>query len=401
MPDTSTADGSANPDRSSRADSNPGDGRPRMRTNRYDEDDGYYQGPYAPEVYGRRRYATNAEHPGPYNPQDYPRRAYLAPNHYEYPPMSPYGHPMPYANYGGNPYGQSAGNQNSAGNPGQNQGASKMDGINSDKVSINLGGSEGGGGGMGAAALVAALGSRNQSHDGLGALMLANRDNDGFGGGGIGALLLLAALGGGGLGFGGRGRDCDDGHGGAFVLSKLGSIEGAVPLAAAQIQNTICNATGEITSTINQTGLAQLAATAGVKDSVQNGTAVLLQAGSQNTQSILTAICALSSKLDHNQIADLQRQLGVAQLSQLEERVRHHSDGVEVRVSQNVVQGQAQAQLQAQQQRFDDDRYNRLCATLLSIGNQTMYARQGQDVINFGGTMTGSGTQTAANTQVR
>lgn len=367
----------------------------------------------------------STERPGPFNPADYPRNPR---SHYDYSEHDlgrDYGrqsgqdmyihHVVEPSRYQESPYrprrdyDYGYGSfysypQNPTHNPGNNphQGASKMDGINSDKVQIHVGGGDGGGaGGMGAAALVAALGSRNESRtDGLGALLLANRDNDGFGGGGIGALLLLALLGGNGIG--GR-RDCDnDGHHGALaILGKLGSIEGAVPLAAANIQNAILEQTSSITNTINQTGLAQLAATAGVKDSVQVGTTAILQQGSANTQSILTAICALSSKLDHNQIADLQRQLGVAQLSQVEDRLRHHGDGVEVRVNQNVVQGQAQAQLQQQQQRFEDDRYNRLCATLLSIGNQTMYARQGQDVINFGGTMTGSGTQAAANTQVR
>jgi hypothetical protein len=71
---------------------------------------------------------------------------------------------------------------------------------------------------------------------------------------------------------------------------------------------------------------------------------------------------------------------------------------VEVNVTQQVNQQQAQQQ----QQRIEDDRFNRLFANLSAfIGNQVMVARQGQDVINFGGTMTASGTQAAANTQVR
>jgi hypothetical protein len=303
------------------------------------------------------------------------------------------------------------------GNPGHH-GKEKhiMEGLASDKVNINVGGE--GGGGAGLAALIAAMNGGGGRSDGstnaaLMALLMGGRDRDhcyngdGFGlGGGLGALVLLGLLGGGGFGRGhgdhvnvdcGRrgGRDFD---GDPFVLSKLGSIEGAIPLAASQIQNGILESTAGITNTINQTGLAQLAATSGVKDAVQNGTTAILQNASTNTQSILTAICTLSGKIDQNTILDLQRRLGVAEADACEERNSRRTREVEVNVTQQVNQQQAQAQLQ----RIEDERFNRLFANLSAfIGNQAMFARQGQDVINFGGTMTASGTQAAANTQVR
>lgn len=305
--------------------------------------------------------------------------------------------------------------QQQQGNPGHGKGQGNPHGKEgktmegNEKVSVNLGaggfgfpGGFGGGhsdGGSNAALL--ALLAMGQNH----------RDscNDGFGGGGIGALLALALLGGGRFGgFGGGhdgvhvdcgrrgGRDGYDGD--PFVLSKLGSIEGAIPLAASQIQNGILESTAGITNTINQTGLAQLAATSGVKDAVQNSATAILQNASANTQSVLTAICTLSAKIDQNTILDLQRQLGVAEADACEERNSRRTREVEVNVTQQVNQQQAQAQLQ----RIEDDRFNRLFSNLSAfIGNQAMYARQGQDVINFGGTMTASGTQAAANTQVR
>jgi hypothetical protein len=283
-------------------------------------------------------------------------------------------------------------------------GANDMDGLNSDRVNINLGGGEGGGGGgMGAAALVAALGGRNQGGDNAALVAALNNRGggygDGFGFGGGGALWPLLLLGGG-LGFGGR-RDrdcCDDNDGALAILGKLGSIEGAVPLAAANIQNAILESTSTITGQVNQVGLAQLAATSGVRDSVQNGTAALLQAGSANTQSILTAICGLSSKLDHNQIADLQRQLAVAQLASTEDRLRHHSDGVEVRVSQNVTQVQAQAQ---QQQQFAG-LFDRLERRLHSIEiEQNQIAKNTNANLIIGSTGVATGAQSANPVNVR
>lgn len=289
-----------------------------------------------------------------------------------------------------------------------------MEGLASDKVNINVGGDGGNGGNL--AALIAAMNGGGGRSDGstnaaLMALLMGGMgrdrdrcDNDGFGlgGGGIGALVLLALLGGGlGGGFG-RGDhvnvDCGSRRGGRdfdgdpFVLSKLGSIEGAIPLAASQIQNGILESTAGITNTINQVGLAQLAATAGVKDSVQNSATAILQNASANTQSVLGAICNLSSKLDHNTITDLQRQLGVAQAAIADERHERRSRDVEVNVTQQVNQQQQQQQFQIQ---FDSLRRGLDC-----LLGQFQNVRQAQDIVNLG-TMVASGTQASTNTQVR
>lgn len=281
-----------------------------------------------------------------------------------------------------------------------------MDGIASDKVNINVGEGGGRGGydsGASIAAIIAALGNRNQGNDNA-ALIAAlgnrndglHRGDDGFGFGGGGGILGLVALlgllrGRGGLG----GDDCGGGHhdiGRDILLSKLGTIEGAVPLAAAEVGNDVCRATGEITNSVNQAQLALLAANSNLKDTVQNGFALSLTNAAQNTKEILGAICALSGKIDQNQIMDLQRQLGVAQAAAAEERNNHRIREVEVSVSQNVNQQQSQAQLQAQ--------IGGLLAGFNVLSAQVQRVRADQDIVNLG-TMVASGTQATTSTQVR
>lgn len=286
-----------------------------------------------------------------------------------------------------------------------------MDGIASDKVNINLG--EGGGGGS-MAALVAALGNRNQG-DNTAALIAAlgnrndnHRGDDGFGlgGGGIlGTIALLGLLRGRG-GFGGD-DDCGNGNGGKFAILQTlmengADLRAAIPTAALETQKEVCAASATITDRINQSQIASLAAFSNLKDAVTNTGTILLGASNQNTKEILGAICALGSKIDQNQILDLQRQLGVAQADAREERGHRHSDGVEVRVSQQVNQAQAQLQFQTQQQRLDDERFGRLFGLIANIGNQVQRSNQGMDVVNFGsGSIAGSGLQSTANNQVR
>lgn len=219
----------------------------------------------------------------------------------------------------------------------------------------------------------------------------------GFGGGcnsGIGGLGLFGLVGLNGLG--GRDRDCDGGGNhhvgsavfGANILSKLGDIEGAVPLAAANIQNALLTQTAGLTDQINQAGLANLAATAGVKDTVNaTATAALINANN-NTNSILGAICQLSSKIDQNTITDLQTQL-------LRAENHGRSRETEVNITQSVNQVQAQAQAQAQQQAQFKDLYTCINALVGDI----QAVKQGQVIFNSG-TMAASGTQAAANTKV-
>jgi len=178
----------------------------------------------------------------------------------------------------------------------------------------------------------------------------------GFGGGGggglLGGLLIGALLGNRGGLFGGRdGGGCEraafDSVAGAgctnqlLLMDKLGTIQGEIPNSALQVQNSILSQTNELSNILNQNNISQLQAASAIKDTVQNGIALSLQANSSNTQAILTAICGLGSKIDANTIAELQAELA-------ESRANHAARGVEVNVSQNVAQVQAQAQQQQQ-----------------------------------------------------
>lgn len=215
----------------------------------------------------------------------------------------------------------------------------------------------------------------------------------GFGGGGWGGIAPIGLFGVANGLFGRDGRgDCGDGNNnavfGATILGKLGDIEGAIPLAAANIQNAMLSQTAGLTDSINQAGLANLAATANVKDTVNaTATAALINANN-NTNSILGAICQLGSKIDQNTITDLQTQL-------LRAESHGRSRETEVNITQSVNQNQAQLQAQAQTQA----QFNALFAGLNALVGDIQAVKQGQVIFNSG-TMAASGTQAAANTNV-
>lgn len=188
--------------------------------------------------------------------------------------------------------------------------------------------------------------------------------NDGFlgGGGGVGGGLLLGAL----LGRGlfnngdGYGRGHDGGHNceravfDASILSKLGTIEGQVPLVGSQTQTAIAASTGVINTNALQIALSnqqQVAATAfatqaqlsGVKDAVQTGTfatAIGIRDDGDKTRALITA----------NENAMLNRQLGVLETTLLLER--HRNNGLvdhNSLVIQNTNTANAMQQQQQQQ----------------------------------------------------
>lgn len=215
----------------------------------------------------------------------------------------------------------------------------------------------------------------------------------GFGGGGWGGIAPIGLFGVANGLFGRDGRgDCGDGTNnavfGATILGKLGDIEGAVPLAAANIENALLSQTASLNDQISQVGLANLAATANVKDTVNaTATAALINANN-NTNSILGAICQLGSKIDQNTITDLQTQL-------LRAESHGRSRETEVNITQSVNQNQAQLQAQAQTQA----QFNALFAGLNALVGDIQAVKQGQVIFNSG-TMAASGTQAAANTKV-
>lgn len=278
-----------------------------------------------------------------------------------------------------------------------------MDNI-SDKVNLNINpsGGDGGFGGMGALAamMMANRGDDSQSNIWASILpALMNQRNDGgFGGGNsVWPILLLALLRNGGGGLFGGGNVGDGGVAGVNVLDNLSDLRAAIPTTALENQNAILGAIAQQTLG-NQQGFA------GVKDSVQNTLLALSQAVAGINQNVSAQGCQTRETVKDdgektralittNQIADLQRQLSVAQLDARDERHHARAREIEVNVSQQVNQQQAQNQFQAQLQ-------SQMAAlTQLIHGVAINNNRSNQDILNLG-TMLASGVQTPTTTQV-
>jgi hypothetical protein len=319
---------------------------------------------------------------------------------------------------------------------------SNMEGINSDKVNINLGSGDGGSGGAGLAAVIAALGNRNEGGDTAGLIAaLGNRNNDG----GMAAMLpglmasqnggmnnlwpiiLLALLGRGRGGLlGGDGEGCSPGGIGAghaallqTLLEGQSDLRADVPRTALETQNAIQQAVSALAlgtqqgfantkDAVQASLLANLAATSGVKDSVMNNAALLQRDICDVKSTVQTEACAtrelvqagttaILSRIDRSEIDELR-----ARADRAERAIEVNTLRSQVEVNQTVTttQAQAQGQFQVQTQLQDVAAQLRTLGSIVAIGNQTMLARQAQDIVNLG-TMTASGTQAAANTQVR
>lgn len=314
-----------------------------------------------------------------------------------------------------------------------------MDNI-SDRVNINLpGGGDGGFGGAGMAAVIAALGNRNEGSDNAALIAALGNRNDGsagmnailpalMAGGGLGGnqmnnlwpIILLALLGGrgghGGLFGGGGGDGCCDGAGSDAinqltlnqVLGKLGTLEGIVPNTALETQNAIQQALASL-------ALGTQQGFAGVKDSVQATLLSLSQSVNGVNQNVSAQGCATRERVDSD--GDKTRALLVARFQQedatkiaeqnarivaLETRCdndRRHAESNLVITNTNT----AIAQQQQQQKQSEEDRRHREllnALNIINVGNQVQLARNVNDTINFG-TMAASGIQSTPTTQVR
>ena len=306
------------------------------------------------------------------------------------------------------------------------------EGINTDKVIVNAG--SGGGDSGSVAAIIAALGNRNQGNDNAALIAaLGNRNDDsanwapmmammggggGFGGGNmnnIWPIILLALLGRGGRGglFGG-GDDCGGG-GDAInqltlneVLAKLGTLEGQVPLTASQTQNVVQNA-------IAQLALADQQGFSGVKDSVQNLALALSQGIAGVNQNVSAQGCATRERVDTD--GDKTRALLVARFSQedatkiaeqnsriqalesaRENDRRYAETNLTISNNNTAIAAQSQGQQQAQQQQ-QLMLLQSLVPTVNALIGDIQAVKQGQVIFNSG-TMAASGTQAAANTKV-
>lgn len=305
-------------------------------------------------------------------------------------------------------------------NQGSQEGSKMSEGINTDKVIVNAGGGSDSGG-MQAAALVAALGQRNQGNDNAALIAaLGNRNDDntgilpamlamnnrhpgygyGDGFGGMNGILGIAALGlifgrGGRGGLFGGGDDCGGGNGAETRLQS-----NADTLALLQANAATKDA---VTGGFATTALALSQGFANTKDSVQASTFLLTnqinnvntnvsEQGCQTREAICAAKTEILSAIATNRIAELEDQV---------RRLHTHGDtrDSEIRMTQVVNQNQQQAQ---QQQQFQTNLDLALTRFAGLIGNQFIASRQGQDIVNFGsGSIAGSGLQSTANNQVR
>lgn len=291
------------------------------------------------------------------------------------------------------------------------------EGINTDKVIVNAGGQGDGAGGLGAAAMIAALGNRNEGSDNAALIAaLGNRNDDsnswgpammammgnrhpgygyGDGFGGMNGILGIAALG---LIFG-RGRGGlfggGDGDGGAAENRLQDNADTLAILSA------IGGAKDATVSGFGTTALALSQGFANVKDSQQASTFLLSnqintvnqnvsEQGCQTREVVLAAQNAILTALKDNRI------------SELEDRVRElHGRGdardSEVRVTQTVNQAQAQQQ----QQQIVNDRFARLEAILGNVIQVAHATNQNVIAGNSGPVATGAQTANPTNVNTR
>lgn len=310
---------------------------------------------------------------------------------------------------------------------------------NEDKVEVkNIFQSEGGGGrgdgvgGLGAMAAIAALGNRNDSRSNMGGW---GGDGFGFGGGGgLGALLAVALLGG--RGFGdhghghgrGRGDDCCEGIGQQIILSKLGSIEGAIPLAASQVQTALCEQTGTLQGGLAALALgtqqgfanlkdsvqiassAELVAIAGAKDAIQNGLfltntnllegiCAVKQNDNANADRILSALNARWSLEDQSRINAQAAEI-IELRNDRDNRSRHSDLELKITNTNTAIAAQAQGQQQQQQQALFET-VRGLVPLVHGLVGEFQIARATNSNLIVGSTGVATGAQTANPTNVR
>jgi hypothetical protein len=204
------------------------------------------------------------------------------------------------------------------------------------------------------------------------------------------------------------------------IMAKLGSIEGAIPLAEAQVQLALAGSTATITAgqAITNKGISD--AIAASLASQNNINVNVLQQGAATREAVasygvanLTATkdaqfatataIANSTKevlaaLNDQNVANLQRQLTVAETALLERNAALRARETEINITNTNTATATATQAQFQQQQQFQILAN-LSANVANLANDVQVVRQGQTIFNSG-TMAASGTQAAANTKV-
>lgn len=256
----------------------------------------------------------------------------------------------------------------------------------------------------------------------------------GLGGGLLGGILGGALLGNRGLlgGVGGVVEPCVtpmqlqtatgsiiDANQNTAVLQSLGDIKASVPLAEAQAQLAIAQSQAAITQAIGQTENAVLLGQTAINKNVSDAIAASLQSQNNINVNVLTqgsatreAVNAMGvanltatanstkeilAAINETNMANLQRQLAVAESALLESRAESRARGTEVNVTQTVNQNQLQLQAQQQQQQ-QAILLSNLCAVV--NGLQNAVATNSNMIIGNTGAV-GTGPQTANPVNVR
>lgn len=244
----------------------------------------------------------------------------------------------------------------------------------------------------------------------------------GFGmGGGLGAGLVGGLIGG--ALFGGRrgglfgnGGDCDGGGGAenridstvfnTAVLTKLGSIEAAIPLASAQTENVILQQTNQITNLASQAQLANAAGFAATGDRIQNVGAIVLGALNNVNQNVLEQGCQTRAAVAASTTAILEK-ISADRIRELELRAERAERSIEVNalrsqvevnqtVNTTTLQNQQQAQGQFQIQALAEEL--RACRRDIAFVHQEARATNNNVIAgNTGAVTTGAQTSTPTN----
>lgn len=204
------------------------------------------------------------------------------------------------------------------------------------------------------------------------------------------------------------------------VLQTLGSIQGAIPLAEGQVQLALAGAVGEIRSHLGQVENGLVAGQAITNKAVSDAIAAslasqnnininVLQTGQANLMAtkdsqyatqvaIATSTKEILAALNDQNVANLQRQLTVAESALFEQRSNGRIRESEINITNTNTATAQQFQVQQQQQQ-QFQILAQLSANLNNLANDVQVVRQGQTIFNSG-TMAASGTQAAANTKV-
>lgn len=298
-----------------------------------------------------------------------------------------------------------------------------MEGINSDKVNINLGGGESGGGGS-MAAVIAALGNRNQGNDNaalIAALSNRNDRNDNDGMNSLWPLLLLGRRGFGGGDDCGGGRDRDEiSPAQAALLQNIlengAALRAAVPATALETQNAIQGNLGALALGIQQgfannkdaiqaSLLGVLTAVAGNKDAIQTAFTVLnqniLDQGCKGREATQAGTTAVLQKLDQNEIDRLRHERDAA-LRSVEVNALRSQVEVNQTVTTTQTQAQAQGQVQAQFQSLASELRSLRCELSENTQFSKASAMNSNYIIgNTGASTVAAQTATPTSTNVR